>query len=66
LDPVVRALGMPRVNLFVAGDVGLGKTIETGLVTQELISRLQVDDDAPQVVGKLPTTTPRIICLLAT
>lgn len=39
LDPVVRALAMPRVNLLIADDVGLGKTIETGLVAQELILR---------------------------
>ncbi len=39
LDPVVRALSMPRVNLLIADDVGLGKTIEAGLVTQELILR---------------------------
>lgn len=39
LDPVVRALGMPRVNLLVADDVGLGKTIEAGLVVQELLLR---------------------------
>jgi len=39
LDPVVRALSMPRVNLLVADDVGLGKTIEAGLVMQELILR---------------------------
>lgn len=39
LDPVVRALQMPRVNLLVADDVGLGKTIEAGLVVQELILR---------------------------
>ncbi len=39
LDPVVRALQMPRVNLLIADDVGLGKTIETGLVVQELILR---------------------------
>jgi hypothetical protein len=39
MDPVVRALRMPRVNLLIADDVGLGKTIETGLVAQELILR---------------------------
>ena len=39
LDPVVRALGMPRANLLIADDVGLGKTIEAGLVVQELILR---------------------------
>jgi superfamily II DNA or RNA helicase len=39
LDPVVRALDMPRVNLLVADDVGLGKTIEAGLVVQELLLR---------------------------
>lgn len=37
LDPVVRAIQMPRVNLLIADDVGLGKTIEAGLVAQELI-----------------------------
>ncbi len=39
LDPVVRALQMPRVNLLIADDVGLGKTIEAGLVIQELLLR---------------------------
>ena len=39
LDPVVRALDMPRVNLLVADDVGLGKTIEAGLVVQEMLLR---------------------------
>jgi superfamily II DNA or RNA helicase len=42
LDPLVKALDMPRVNLLVADDVGLGKTIETGLVIQELILRHRV------------------------
>lgn len=42
LDPVVRALTMPRVNLLIADDVGLGKTIEAGLVLQELILRHRV------------------------
>ncbi|HET6882696.1 MAG TPA: DISARM system SNF2-like helicase DrmD, partial [Pirellulales bacterium] len=39
LDPVVRAIQMPRVNLLVADDVGLGKTIEAGMVALELIVR---------------------------
>ena len=39
LDPVVRAIDMARVNLLIADDVGLGKTIEAGLVIQELLIR---------------------------
>jgi len=39
LDPLVRALDMPRVNILIADDVGLGKTIEAGLVVQELLLR---------------------------
>ena len=42
LDPLVRALNMPRVNLLIADDVGLGKTIESGLVAQELVLRYRV------------------------
>jgi len=30
---------MTRVNLLIADDVGLGKTIEAGLVVQELLLR---------------------------
>jgi ERCC4-related helicase len=37
LVPVTRAVAMPRVNLLIADDVGLGKTIEAGLIAQELI-----------------------------
>lgn len=39
LDPLVRAVQMPRANLLVADDVGLGKTIEAGLIIQELLLR---------------------------
>lgn len=39
LEPVVRAVENPRVNLLLADDVGLGKTIEAGLVAQELLLR---------------------------
>lgn len=39
LDPLVRAIDMARVNLLIADDVGLGKTIEAGLIVQELLVR---------------------------
>jgi SNF2 family DNA or RNA helicase len=35
---------MPRVNLFVADGVGLGKTIEAGLIARELLLRRKVSD----------------------
>lgn len=39
LDPLVRAIDMARVNLLIADDVGLGKTIEAGLIIQEMLLR---------------------------
>lgn len=39
LDPLVRAIDMARTNLLIADDVGLGKTIEAGLVIQEMLLR---------------------------
>lgn len=37
--PVERALSQDRVRLLIADDVGLGKTLEAGLITSELILR---------------------------
>jgi superfamily II DNA or RNA helicase len=39
LTPVVMGLDMPAVRLLLADDVGLGKTIEAGLLTSELLAR---------------------------
>jgi hypothetical protein len=43
LTPLRKALSLPRANLFIADDVGLGKTIEAGLVAQELLLRQRVE-----------------------
>jgi len=43
LAPLRKALELPRANLFIADDVGLGKTIEAGLVIQELVLRQRLD-----------------------
>ncbi len=60
LEPLRKALRLPRVNLFIADDVGLGKTIEAGLIARELLLRKKVRDivvvlpavGAPAVAGR--------------
>lgn len=44
LEPLWKALKLPRVNLFIADDVGLGKTIEAGLIARELLIRKKAKD----------------------
>ena len=39
LEPLARAIEMARVSLLIADDVGLGKTVEAGLIVKELLLR---------------------------
>ncbi len=43
LTPLRKALSLPRANVFIADDVGLGKTIEAGLIAQELLLRQRIE-----------------------
>ncbi len=43
MEPLRKALRLPRVNLFIADDTGLGKTIEAGLIARELLLRRKVN-----------------------
>ena len=43
LLPLAKALELPRVNLLIGDDVGLGKTVEAGLIVRELLLRRRVE-----------------------
>lgn len=55
LVPLLKALRMPRVNLFLADDVGLGKTVEAGLILSELLIRRRVN--------RVIILTPASLCI---
>ena len=40
--PLLMALKLDRVRLLIADDVGIGKTIEAGLITRELYDRAEI------------------------
>ncbi|WP_210437039.1 DISARM system SNF2-like helicase DrmD [Oxynema aestuarii] len=42
LVPLYKALRMPRISLLLADDVGLGKTVEAGLILTELLLRRRI------------------------
>lgn len=56
LEPLRKALRLPRVNIFIADDVGLGKTIEAGLIAIELLLRRRIRD---VVVACPPSMLPQ-------
>ena len=56
IEPLRKALLLPRVNLFIADDVGLGKTIEAALIARELLMRKKVRDI---VVACPPSVLPQ-------
>ena len=43
LVPLLMALRQPVVRLLIADDVGIGKTVEAGLVVRELLDRGEID-----------------------
>ncbi len=56
IEPLRKALQLPLVNLFIADDTGLGKTIEAALVAKELLLRKKVSSIVvsapPSVLGQ--------------
>ena len=58
IEPLRRATQMSHVNLFIADDVGLGKTIEAGLVLREMMIPQKVQHcvicPPPSVVHQWP------------
>lgn len=56
IEPLRKALLLPRVNMFIADDVGLGKTIEAALIARELLLRKKARDI---VVACPPSVLPQ-------
>ncbi|MDQ6784012.1 MAG: hypothetical protein M3063_11330, partial [Actinomycetota bacterium] len=59
---------MPRVNLLIADDVGLGKTIEAGLIVQELLLRHRArrrSEHPKPTIWSLRWAGPALVLLVA-
>ena len=46
LLPLLKALRMPCISLLIADDVGLGKTVEAGLILTKLLLRRRIQRSA--------------------
>jgi superfamily II DNA or RNA helicase len=54
LVPLLMALKLPTIRLLIADDVGIGKTIEAGLIARELLDRGEI--------GRLAVLCPPHLC----
>ncbi len=53
LQALRKALLLPRVNLSIADDVGLGKTIQAGLIVRELLNSSEGASDTVNAWRKI-------------
>ena len=53
--PVMKLINADRPRLLIADDVGVGKTIEAGLIIKELQARQKLDS----ILGDLPQAARR-------
>ena len=60
MEPLRKALRLPRVNIFIADDTGLGKTIEAGLIACGLMLRRK----AKVIVAAARAAVDRVIRFL--
>lgn len=52
--PLAKALELPRVNLLIGDDVGLGETVEAGLIVRKLLLRRRDDSNVVAAPASMP------------